>query len=245
MTGKSRSAPFKITSIPRLELQGALLAAWIDLAVRSELDFILGQGHLLVRLNDDAELCQEREPVIPNEIKELMHPDQWRHCPGTKSSIGVHTLRRVAWLLKFLDWIKWRVPRKSDPKAINVHKTFNYDDLERAKKRFVAVAQKSNFSYDVRNLKEGKQMKASSKVIKLKPIMKDGEVMRVGGRISKAPISADAMNPMILPKRHHISTILIQNIHETNGHRSIEQVLSRLREQFLIAECQRSNQESP
>ena len=61
----------------------------------------------------------------------------------------------------------------------------------------------------------------------------------------KAPISADAMNPMILPKRHHISTIFMQNIHETNGHRSVEQVLSLLREQFWIGEGQTSNQESP
>lgn len=53
-----------------------------------------------------------------------------------------------------------------------MQRNITYDDPERAKKRIVAVAQKSNFSDDVRNLKEGKQMKASSKVIKLKPIMK-------------------------------------------------------------------------
>ena len=86
--------------------------------------------------------------------------------------------------------------RKRDPKAINVHRSINYDDLERAKKRIVAVVQKGNFPDKVRNLKEGKQVKASCKVIKLKPIVKDGEVTRVGG-VSKAPISADAMNPMI------------------------------------------------
>ena len=92
----------------------------------------------------------------------------------TKSSNWVHTLRRVAWLLKFLDWRKWRALRKSDPKAIIMQRNINYDDLERAKERIVAVVQKSNEvkSDEVRNLKEGKQEKASSKVIKLKPIMK-------------------------------------------------------------------------
>jgi len=39
VTGKSGNAPIKRVSIPRLELQGALLAARIDSAVRRELAF--------------------------------------------------------------------------------------------------------------------------------------------------------------------------------------------------------------
>jgi len=42
--------------------------------------------------------------------------------------------------------------RKRDPKAINVHRNIKYDDLERAKKRIVAVVQKGNFPDEVRNL---------------------------------------------------------------------------------------------
>ena len=39
VTGKSRNAPIKSVSIPRLELQRALLTARIDSAVRRELEF--------------------------------------------------------------------------------------------------------------------------------------------------------------------------------------------------------------
>ena len=72
----------------------------------------------------------------------------------------------------------------------------------------MTVVQKSCFPGEVRRSpSEEKSMKAFSKIIKLKPVMKEDKVMRVGGRISMGPISTDATNPMILPDRaphlHH------------------------------------------
>ena len=71
-------------------------------------------------------------------------------------------------------------------------------------------------------------MKASSNIVKLKPVIMDDGVLRVGSRISRAPIAPDAMNPMIL-KNHHVTTILIRYVlyvHERNGHCGVEQVLT-------------------
>ena len=153
----------------------------------------------------------------------------------TRSSNWMHTLYLVAWVLKFLDWIKWHVEKKKDPKAADLHKGINHEDLE--KTRIVTVAQMSYFPGEVRSLREGKPVKASSKIIKLKPVMKEDKVMRVGGRISMPPISTDAMNPMILPKGHHIYTILVRHFHEVNGHCGLEQVLSLVREQFWIVKA--------
>ena len=155
----------------------------------------------------------------------------------TRSFSWMHTLRLVAWVLKFLDWIKWRVEQKRDLKAVDLHRSINHEDLERAKRKIVTVVQKSYFPSEVRSLREGKPMKASSEIIKLRPVMKEDKVMRVGGRISMAPISTDAMNPMILPKGHHICTILVRHIHEVNGHCGVEQVLSLVREQFWIVKA--------
>ena len=89
----------------------------------------------------------------------------------------------------------------------------------------------------MKSLKEGKPMRASSRLIKLKLMMKEDGVMRVGRRISLAPVTADARNPMILPNDHHVMTILIRNIHEVNGHCGEEQVLTISREQFWIVKA--------
>ena len=82
-------------------------------------------------------------------------------------------------------------------------------------------------------------MKVSSRVIKLKAIMEEDGVMLEGKRISMAPITTDAMNPMIIPKDHHITTILIRNIHEVYGHCGVEQALSITKEQFWAVKAKK------
>ena len=62
--------------------------------------------------------------------------------------------------------------------------------------------------------------------MKLKPVIMGDGFLGVGGRISRAPIAPDAMNPVILPKHHHVTTILTRYVHERNGNCGVEQVLS-------------------
>ena len=152
-----------------------------------------------------------------------------------RSSNWVHTLRRVAWLLRFLDWIQRRVERRKNTRhTADVRKGINQEDLEVAKRKIAILAQKCKYPAEMKSLKEGKPVRASSRRIRLKPIMKEDGVMRVGGRICLAPVTADARNPVIFPSDHNVTMILIRNIPEVNGHCGVEQVLTISREQFWI-----------
>ena len=115
-----------------------------------------------------------------------------------------------------------------------MRKGINQEDLEVSKRKIAMLAQRSNFLVEMKNLREEKPIKSSSRLIKLKLIMKEDRVMRVGQRISMTPTTADAKNPMILPKDHHITAILIRNVHEVIRHCGVEQVLSVTRKQFWI-----------
>ena len=315
IAGKSRNAPIKSVSIPRLELQGALLAARVDHAIRKELDFkfekVIFWTDSMITLNYIQNETRRFQTYVANritEIRELTSPDQWRHCPGklnpaddvsrglnmeeflreerwlngptfltecedrwpenrfevitvedlevkkeiyltklepaatvddliNSSSQWVDTLRKIAWLLKFIDWLKSRSVKKKELIENDIQKRIGPDDLERSKRHVAILVQRTVYPEEMRNLKEGKRLKASSEILKLKPIMKEDDVMRVGGRISLAPISPDAANPIILPKKHHITTLLIRHLHESNGHCGVEQLLSLLREQFWVVKA--------
>ena len=165
----------------------------------------------------------------PSPVEELIN----------RSSDWVQTLRRVAWLVKYLYWLRWHAEKNAGRNAEvkYVERKIENEDLERAKRRIAAVVQARSFPKETTDLKDGKPVKTSYKIIELKPFMNENGVMREGGRVSITPISADAKNPMILPKDHHIATILIQFLHEVNGHCGVEQVLSLLREQFWVVKA--------
>ena len=81
--------------------------------------------------------------------------------------------------------------------------------------------------------KEKRRIKKSSKIIKLEPRVIDG-LLRVGGRLANGPSQSDVKHPMILPKCHHVVTLIIRHYHHFSGHSGIEHVLSLLREKFWI-----------
>ena len=142
-------------------------------------------------------------------------------------------LRAFACILKFLQWFK-RFAKKEETHEIT--RSISQEEIEKAKREVVIMVQKGTFPQELKDLKPGRQVKASSNIVKLKPVIMDDGVLRVGGRISRALIAPDAMNPMILPKHHHVTTILICYVHERNGHSGVEQVLSLLREQFWVTQ---------
>ena len=86
--GKSRVAPLRQLSIPRLELQGALMASRLTDTVRTELNW---KGAITFWCDSQTTLqwihsssCRFHAFVAHRvtEITDQFHPRQWRHVPG-------------------------------------------------------------------------------------------------------------------------------------------------------------------
>ena len=61
--------------------------------------------------------------------------------------------------------------------------------------------------------------------------MKNG-LMRVGGHLQHAPVDYEAKHPIILPNKHHITSLIIRHHHESVGHSGCDFVLSSVRQRF-------------
>ncbi|XP_055604258.1 uncharacterized protein LOC129752511 [Uranotaenia lowii] len=75
----------------------------------------------------------------------------------------------------------------------------------------------------------------TSPLYQLTPIMDIEGVIRVGGRLAYAEhIPFDKKYPIILPKKHAATRLLIQSYHERYGHANRETVFNELRQKFYI-----------
>jgi len=87
--GKSRLAPVKMTTIPRLELMAAVLAVKIDKMLRSELDYEIQQSVFwtdsTIVLHYIANQDKRFHTFVANRVS-LIHdgsePSQWKHVPS-------------------------------------------------------------------------------------------------------------------------------------------------------------------
>ncbi|KAL9986969.1 hypothetical protein ACROYT_G001199 [Oculina patagonica] len=98
----------------------------------------------------------------------------------------------------------------------------------------VRLVQAETFAEELRDLKAGREVKTSSKLVKLKPVLTEG-ILRVGGRLEEAVVlSYNERHPVILPRNHHISQLIVRHCHEGLAHAGKEQTLAQTRKMFWI-----------
>ncbi|XP_030581071.1 uncharacterized protein LOC115777334 [Archocentrus centrarchus] len=98
------------------------------------------------------------------------------------------------------------------------------NDLKRAEISIIDYVQRSQITKPLRvnNLR------------KLAPVRLSDGLLRVGGRLTNAPIPEAAKHPVILPQKHHVSELIIWHFHKLTGHSGVERVLSEIRQSFWI-----------
>ena len=65
------------------------------------------------------------------------------------------------------------------------------------------------------------------------PLLDDG-VIRVGGRFQQPSMSKDFKHPVASPKRHHLTGLIIDDMHRKSGHHASGYVIGELRERFHV-----------
>ncbi|XP_014677882.1 PREDICTED: uncharacterized protein LOC106817702 [Priapulus caudatus] len=59
-------------------------------------------------------------------------------------------------------------------------------------------------------------------------------MLRVGGRLSNAPLPDSAKHRAILPPDHHVTKLIIKHFHKITGHAGVERVLVEIRQNYWI-----------
>ena len=88
---------------------------------------------------------------------------------------------------------------------------------------------------DLKKKQKQKKMgiKKTSSIHKLSPFLSQG-ILRVGGRLSRANLPQSTKHPYILPRRSHITMLIICDVHKRLGHAGRGHVMAALREKYWI-----------
>jgi hypothetical protein len=111
-------------------------------------------------------------------------------------------------------------------------------DIEAAKHHILIYVQSHYFHPEIKFLmttdpsKHGRVPRKSS-IYKLDPYMEQG-LLRVGGRLSKSNIIETMKHPVLLPKKSHITMLIMRSVHAKLAHAGRNHILARLRESYWI-----------
>lgn len=121
-------------------------------------------------------------------------------------------------------------------------------DLVNAESAILKFVQTSAFGEEIHALKEMENEKNSDKqklkkwkkasiknshLHRLDPFIDNG-ILRVGGQLKRADLPHETKHPAILPRKSHVTTLLIRHAHKRLGHAGCGHVISSLREKYWI-----------
>ena len=85
-------------------------------------------------------------------------------------------------------------------------------------------------------MEKGSLSKKSS-LLSLNPLLDGNQFLRLGGRLENSDLPFHQQHPLILPKGHHITTRVIEDVHKKNLHASGQLLLSLIRHKFWIPDA--------
>ncbi|XP_070132594.1 uncharacterized protein [Drosophila bipectinata] len=215
LTAKTRVAPVKAVSLPRLELCGALLFSEMATAV---LPKIPGAASALYCWTDSTiVLAWLQKPAcqwttfVANRVTKITH------CGGTeleKRAVKVHVAKAH---------------------TEDLLERFEANEVTSAERLPVSVTQRRHFVSEMGCLSKKRPVSASSPIQNLNPFVDSQGLMRACGRVTSSELlQCDGRHPIILPYDCHLSRLLVQFTHRITLHGGKQLMIRLIRAKFWI-----------
>ncbi|XP_043067134.2 uncharacterized protein [Drosophila bipectinata] len=108
-------------------------------------------------------------------------------------------------------------------------------EFSKAMYTLVRVVQQEAFSHELSKLRANKSLSKSNKLSQLSPFIDAQRILRVRGRLRNAlQLTTQQRTPIILPKSHHFTDLVLKNAHLNTMHGGVQLTRAIIHQQFWI-----------
>ncbi|XP_065079347.1 uncharacterized protein LOC135702242 [Ochlerotatus camptorhynchus] len=159
--------------------------------------------------------------TIPEIVVDFSRFSKWRRLLGA-----------VAYVHRFVDNCQRR-QRREKPELLYL----SQNELRKAKDTIMRMVQWNEYPEEMILFSRGHtELPKTSSLYQLTPMLDENGVLRVEGRIGAAPhASFDARFPVILPRKHPVTKLVVDDFHRAFRHGNSETVVNEVRQYYNIS----------
>ena len=139
--------------------------------------------------------------------------------------------RSIAWILVIITQLYLKV---KGMKLRDMSKALTVDELQKAELSILKYVQREVYPEEISAVRKQQSVKRSSNIYRLSPIMIDDQLLAIEGRLRNSCLSAASKHQVILPNKHHVTSLIIEHFHQKACHAGKEFVLALIRENYWI-----------
>ncbi|XP_043503866.1 uncharacterized protein LOC122525255 [Polistes fuscatus] len=257
---KTKEAPLKRLTIPRLELSAAALLAKLTGKVIRLIDL----SDVLTFLWSDSSVTLARVKHNPMRWKEFLNPADCASEGLSASQLIDHPLwwSGPPWLSQSPEFWPSSMPPSPEEdleerpgislalsqaqplRAVSCFKKvpgsslsaspLNPADLEKAKTFWIRATKEAYFSPELRTLSACQSLHKRHILTRLTAFVDRAGILRVGGRLQNSQLDEDSKHPAILPRLLKFTNLVISDAHAKTMHGGSQLTLSYIRRTFWI-----------
>ena len=130
-------------------------------------------------------------------------------------------IRVTAYVLKFIELLK---TKRGQAKSVSGKSNETDQYINKAKRYWHKEVQKSFY----------KDPKFKETERNLGTFVDNEGIIRVGGRLQNAPLPYSTKYPVLLPRNHHFTALVISRAHETVKHNGVNETLTEIRSEYWV-----------